>query len=459
MSLSSISPKFRVAICGAGIGGLVLAVTIGKFAGCNIDIDLYEAHDAITTAGAGVSLWRRATEIIEELGMHDEFSRVSTKPSSSHGLLFRKSNAPESFEWFRYIFEPCGPSNLHRQHLVDILKKNIPSSCTMHFNKRLTKYDMESSGSLVLHFADDSTATADVLVGADGLRSSVRKTLFETIDPSIVDPSKIRYYSDPSWTGALVYRTVFPAEKLSKIDPNDLALKEFMVFCGKGKHIVSFPVSQGTQINIVAFVSDQQKSGTPFEGRWVSDVALEEVEEAYSDFEPDVKRLLKQILQCSENPSRWAVHVVNELPLFTCNRVVLMGDAAHAMMPHLGAGAGQAIEDAFVLGRLLAHPLTTLDNVPAALKVYQDVRLPFAQLAARESERIGYMYDFCSPGYYDGTDSVNKREELEILKGKIIGLRDWAAEGGAVAEWVKAESRLQESLCPERRENSVLCSL
>ncbi|KAG1745182.1 hypothetical protein EDB19DRAFT_1906310 [Suillus lakei] len=405
---------------GAGIGGLVLAITIGKFAGCNIHIDLYEAYDAVTTAGAGVSLWRRATEIIEELGMYEEFSRVSTKPSSSHGLLFRKSNSPEGgFEWFRYIFEPYGPSQMHRQHLVDVLKKNVPSSCTMHFSKRLTKYDMQSQGSLVLHFADDSTATADVLVGADGLHSAVRKTLFESIDPGIVDPSRIRHYSDPSWTGTLVYRTVVPAEKLSKVDPNNAALKDFLIFCGKGKHIVSFPVSQGTQINVVAFVSDEQKAGTHFEGHWVSDVTLEEVEEAYQDFEPDVRRLLK----------------------------------SHAMKPHLGAGAGQAIEDAFVLGRLLAHPLTTFDNVPAALKAYQDVRLPFAQFVARESERIGYMYNFCSPGYYDGTDQGNEREEREILKGKIIDLRDWAAEGGAVAEWVKAERQLQEGLCHEPHEN------
>ncbi|KAG2126583.1 hypothetical protein DEU56DRAFT_959331 [Suillus clintonianus] len=444
MSPLSGSPKFRVAICGAGIGGLVLAITIGKFAGRDIHIDLYEAHDTITTAGAGVSLWRRATEIMEELGMYEEMSYVSTKPSSSsNGLIFRNSNTSEGgHEWFHYIFEPYGPSNMHRQHLVDVLKKNLPSSCTVHFNKRLTKYDNQSPGLLVLHFADDSTATTDVLVGADGVRSSVRKTLFETIDPSIVDPSNIKRYSDPSWTGTLVYRSVFPAEKLSKMDPNNVALKDFMMFCGKGKHIVSFPVSRGTQINVVAFVSDEQKAGVHFEGHWVSNVSLEEVEEAYQDFEPDAKRLLK----CSENPSRWALHVVNELPLTTCNKVVLIGDASHAMRPHLGAGAGQAIEDAFVLGRLLAHPLTTLDKVPTALKVYQNVRLPFAQSVARESERTGYMYDFFSPGYHDGTDRGNEQEEREVLKRKIVDQWNWAGEGGAVAEWLKAERQLQENV-------------
>lgn len=451
MLLSPDTPKFRVAICGAGIGGLVLAITIGKFAGSGIHIDLYEAHDAITTAGAGITLWPRTVEIMKELGMYDEMSRIMTRPpSASHGPIFRKSNVPEGgFEWFHHIFEH-GPSNMHRQHLVDLFKQHLSSSCTVHFNKRLTEYDAQSPGSLVLHFADDSTATTNVLVGADGIRSAVRKTLFEIAGPGIVDPSKIRHYSDPSWTGTLVYRSVFPAEKLSKLDPNNVALKDLTLFCGKGKHIVSYPLAQGTHINIVAFVSDEQKAGTPFEGHWASDVSPEELEEAYQDFEPDVKHLLK----CAEKPSRWALHVVNELPLFTCDRVALIGDASHAMTPHFGAGAGQSIEDAFVLGRLLAHPLTTLSNVPAALKAYQDVRLPFVQLIARRSERHGHMLQFCLPGYYDGTDRGNTREEMEILKENILDQWDWEGEGSAVAEWVRAESQLQEDLC-QQRENGA----
>jgi 2-polyprenyl-6-methoxyphenol hydroxylase-like FAD-dependent oxidoreductase len=118
---------------------------------------------------------------------------------------------------------------MHRKDFVDILKQSIPSSCTVHFNKRLTKYEKQSPGSLTLYFADDSTSSADVLVGADGIHSSVRKTFFEAIGPDTIDPSKIRHYSDPSWTGTLVYRSVFPAEKLSELDPSNVALKDFII--------------------------------------------------------------------------------------------------------------------------------------------------------------------------------------------------------------------------------------
>ncbi|KAG1802031.1 uncharacterized protein HD556DRAFT_1304228 [Suillus plorans] len=239
--------------------------TIGKFAGRDIHIDLYEAHDAITAAGAGITVARRTAEVMVELGLYEKISRISASPpSSSYGPRLRKSNA-QNGGLSGFIIPVKQGFNMHRQDLVDILKQSIPSSCTIHFNKRLTEYEKQSPGSLALYFADDSTSTTDVLVGADGIHSPVRKTFFETIGPDTIDPSKIRHCSDPFWTGTLVYRGIFPTEKLSKLDPNNLTLKDS--FCGKGKH-----------------VSDEQKTGIPFEGHWVSAVSLEEVVEAYKDF-------------------------------------------------------------------------------------------------------------------------------------------------------------------------------
>jgi len=205
------------------------------------------------------------------------------------------------------------------------------------------------------------------------------------------------------------------------------------------QHIVSYPISK-TLINVSAVVSDERKAGTPFEGRRVSDVSREEVEEAFQDFEPAVKNLLK----CFEHPSRWVLHVVDDLPLSTCDRVALIGDACHAMTPYMGAGAGQAMADAFVLGRLLAHPLTTLDNVHVALKVYQDVRLSVAQLVALNSKRAGRISQFNLPGYYNGTDQGNEREELEILQEMIMNHSE--GQGNAITEWQQAERNLQESV-------------
>ncbi|KAG2065115.1 hypothetical protein BDR04DRAFT_1175928, partial [Suillus decipiens] len=277
-----------------------------------------------------------------------------------------------------------------------------------------------------LHFADDSTANTDVLVGADGIRfRAVRKALFEIIGPGLMDPTKTRHYSYLSWSGTLVYRTILPV-KLSKIYPNDVTLKDFMLFCGKGKQVVSFLLAQGTHINVVAFVSDERKAGTPFE---------KAVEFHMYLLKSSTGHIRTSNRLCRKS-SRWALHAVNELSLITYNRVALISDTSHPMTPHFGAGAGQSTEDAFVLGRLLARPLITLSDVPAALKAYQNVRLPFARFKARGSERTGNMnmLQFCLPGYYDGTDRGNMREETEILKENIIDQWGWKGEGSAVSE-------------------------
>lgn len=102
-------------------------------------------------------------------------------------------------------------------------------------------------------------------------------------------------------------------------------------------------------------------------------------------------------------------------------------------------------KDAFVLGRLLAHPLTSLDSLPAALKAYQDVRLSVTQLVARESYRAGCLLQFSMHGHYDGTDRGNEREGLEILKELITRQHDNDGKGGVIAEWLEAEKKLRAS--------------
>jgi len=99
-------------------------------------------------------------------------------------------------------------------------------------------------------------------------------------------------------------------------------------------------------------------------------------------------------------------------------------------------------KDAFVLGRLLAHPLTTLDNVPAVLKVYQDVRLPFSQFVARESARTGHMYDFDMSSTAQG----NMQEQLEIRKEELLAQWKWEGKDSPIGEWLEAERKLQESI-------------
>ncbi|KAF8133281.1 hypothetical protein EV363DRAFT_1448766 [Boletus edulis] len=455
MSLSESGPKFHVAICGAGIGGLVLAITIGKY-DPSIPIDLYEAHDSIDTAGVGITIWKKTHDVMINLGLFNEFEQIFTYgPEHSPGQMARRSDMREGGGLFSRKPKD-GPSLMHRQQMVAILERHLPVSCTAHPKKRLVGYiepeqeDAHSTSPIRLEFADGTTATTDVLIGADGIRSTVRKTMFEAASKDDgEDKTDLKQYIDATFTGITIYRALVAQEVLRKENPEHISLKKMTAYIGKGRNIVTYPIAKGTIINLAALTSNPSLTGTQYEGHWVSDATRDEVVEYFEGFEPDVRTLVK----LCEKPSKWALHVVKPLPFCVRKRVALIGDACHAMTPHYGAGAGQAIDDAFVLGRLIAHPLTSLSRVQDALRIYEDVRLPIALSVASHSLSTGWMYSFLAPGYYDGARTEDdlddsgigsyEKEGMEVIKQEL--LRRWdILDGlkGALQAWEDAELKL-----------------
>jgi len=211
-------------------------------------------------------------------------------------------------------------------------------------------------------------------------------------------------------------------------------------WCGKNKHIVSFLVAQGRLINVVAFCSSPEREGQAYPDPWVAQVAQEELLSHYRDWEPDVISLLK----CIERPTRWAVHALRPLPTYAHGRVALVGDAAHAMTPHQGSGAGQSIEDAYLLSSLLAHPLARTNTILKVLAVYDGVRRPLAESVLMRSRENGFVYEFNTPDY-DGrvirTDA--DLADLMVSADRLWGLWSWAWSGHPADDKRRAESMLE----------------
>ena len=122
---------------------------------------------------------------------------------------------------------------MHRQHMVAILERHLPASCTVHPRKRLVNYiapeqeDAHSTSPLRLEFADGTTASTDVLIGADGIRSAVRKSMFEAAyKDNGEDKAALKQYIDPIFTGISIYRSLVPAETLRKENPENISLKD-----------------------------------------------------------------------------------------------------------------------------------------------------------------------------------------------------------------------------------------
>ncbi|KAF8128577.1 hypothetical protein EV363DRAFT_1339980 [Boletus edulis] len=391
--------------------------------------------------------------------MLDEFKHIFTHdPERSRGPMLRRSDIREGgYSWFQRV-SPQSPSPMVRQQMIAILERHLPASCTVHPKKRLVSYmepeqeDTHSTSPIRLEFADGTTTTTDILIGADGIRSAVRKAMFEAAsEDDRKDKADLKQYIDATFTGMIIYRTLVSAETLRKEHPENFALREMTVYVGKGRYLVAYPVAKGTMINFAAVVCDPALTGTNYEGHWMSNATRDELVEYFNDFEYDVRTLVK----LCEKPSKWALHVVKPLPFCVRDRVALIGDASHAMMPYFGAGAGQAIDDAFVLGRLIAHPLTTLPRVHDALRIYEEIRLLPARSVASFSLSTGWMYSFMAPGYYDGgRNGVRprmtlalgsyEREGMENIKQEI--LRRWDILDGSesvLLAWANAELKLQ----------------
>ncbi|KAF8883524.1 FAD/NAD(P)-binding domain-containing protein [Infundibulicybe gibba] len=425
----------RVAICGGGIGGLTVAAFINQHS--DIEVDLYEVKPEISTIGAGIAIWKRSWQVLQDLELEEEVKKRNIslpKEGEVRGPVFRKADKPDGGFDFHNHMMPYGPMSLTRPTLLELLQARLSNKSHIHTLKRLVKYEVEPSGSIELLFADGTRASCDVLIGADGVHSPTRASLYGALAIGAApDTADYQKYIEPIWSGTYAYRCSVQLDKFKELYPDHQALSKPKIWCGKDKHAVSHPI--GGTIGLVCFSTVASGEGTPYEGPWVKDVPKQEVLDFYENWEPD----LLQLLQHLENPSRWAIHVVHPLPFSVSGRVALLGDAAHAMLPHQGVGGGQAIEDAHILGRLLSHPSTNLGNIEQILQIYQSIRLPLGSRAAQRSKNNGLMYDFCHPDFPVHASSA---EELKGL-GEAIGKSfEWLAQGGCDDDWKQAESML-----------------
>jgi len=317
---------------------------------------------------------------------------------------------------------------LHRAGLQTAFASQIDANgpIKIHFSKRLVVYKSQilAGRSIVcMQFEDGTESVADVLIGADGIHSAVRDTMYKQVRGQSTSPLGL-----PTWTGTVVYRSLIQSDELVKLFPTGhTSSKSPVVYFGKSKHILTYPImtpgakgADADAINLVAFCSRPDLEGSKYEGPWMRPVERESLLDEFHDWDNEVTGLLKAVTTVS----LWAIHVIPALPSYTMGNVCLLGDAAHAMAPHQGAGGGQAIEDAHVLAHLLTHPTISAETIPRALEVYDAVRRPIAEEVARRSRLNGMMYEL-NASYDDQPSSQGHEERLLKLARSIVEIHDW----------------------------------
>ncbi|KAI0338351.1 FAD/NAD(P)-binding domain-containing protein [Trametopsis cervina] len=317
-------------------------------------------------------MFARTWELMRTLGLEEDLKAIDGIQDMESKMAYYKSDQTPPIL--------CGHAehtmrSFHRAEFLKVLEDHVPSHYRKHFNKRLTSYEDSAQQPVLLHFKDGTTAQCDVLIGADGIKSAVRRSMFAQLtEKKGVAPQTYRWCMDATWSGLVAYRGLVPTDTLKAQCPNHMGLTSPVYYFGKDKSAISYPISQGHMLNVAVMVYQPGTRGLPYEGPWVTAVDRAEFLDEIASWDSEVCSLFKDI----HSPSKWAVNEVVGLPTFVSDRAAIMGDAAHAMMPLLASGASQAVEDAIILATVLAHSATQADTIPHGLEIYDEIRRPFA---------------------------------------------------------------------------------
>lgn len=391
----------QIIIVGAGIGGLVAALTLRR---AGHEVGMFEQASGLREIGAGIQISPNASRILERLGLASAMRQYGVRPVAVQirrwddgRILARQLLGDECERMFGAPYY-----HFHRAELLDLLLAHLPGG-VVRLDHRCIGIN-QSSHRVEVKFHNGATAEADLVIGADGIHSTLRELILGA--------------ESPRFSGHVAYRGLVASHRLARLGLEINASS----WWGPGHHFVHYFVGSGARyVNWVAVV--------PGEWRIESWTAPGEVTDALREFigwHPQVSA----IVSATETTNRWALYDRDPLPRWNVGRAVLLGDAAHAMLPYMAQGAAQAIEDAAVLARCLdscGHELAS------ALHRYESVRKPRATRCQEGSRRNGAMYHLA-----DGKQQRLRDETLGSVTTAPLPQNAWLYAHDAEAEFLKS---------------------
>ena len=357
----------RAVVVGGGIGGVAAAVALAR---AGIDVQVHEQAQQLAEVGAGVSLAPNGLRMLERLGVGEQVRRVGVRYAASE-LRLPDGRAVRHEP---YQFAMAGQNvGIHRADLLALLAGQLPPG-TVRTGHRCTGFRQDDAsdvasdeGGATVSFADGTTATADVVIGADGIHS--------VLQGFVVAPA------EPVFSGVVAYRGLVP--RLAEYP--DGAIRMWM---GEGRHFLVFPVRAGQLLNYVGFV----QSDTAVRESWSAAGDPAALAAHFAGWDPVIWQVIAGISGPGGSGFQWGMYDRAPLPRWSSGRLTLLGDAAHPMLPHLGQGVNQALEDAVALATLLGA-CTGSAGVPRALAAYESLRRDRTARVQLGSRRQGAGYD------------------------------------------------------------------
>jgi len=375
----------EIALIGAGIGGLTAAVALRQ---AGFHVDVYEQAPELTEVGGGINMGPNAARILYRLGLGEALDREAVRPASTHQRRWQDGRTLQRAPLNPLCEELFGAPHLtvHRADLLSIIASGFPPE-RIHLGHRLAGF-ADKGDRVEAWFENGARATTDVLVGADGIHSTVRAALFGD--------------EPPRFAGCVAYRGLVPVERIA-----DLALElGSQSWVGPGGHLVHYFVSRGRLLNFVGWTEHDTWNRED----WTDRATIARALAAFDGWHPQVRRIIAAADTCFV----WALFDREPLPRWSAGRATLLGDACHPMYPFMGQGAAQAIED----GAALAACLAGADDPIEALHRYERLRLP----------------------------RVSRLQEMSRANKTRFHLPDGPAQEQRDAEWRRAGDRSPEAL-------------
>lgn len=334
--------KTRIAVIGAGLGGLTVA---GFLQRSGFAVNIYEQAPEFSRIGAGIILSANATKVLRRLAVERDLIATGIKPNSYVSRAWDTGETMYEIQFDAASEQRFGGPylNVHRGDLHNVLERVVAPG-TISFDHRLIDVQKAGSG-YRLTFGNGMMVDVDLIIGADGINSKVREFILG------VEP--------PRFAGAVAYRAIFPSERLRGFEIADCTK-----WWGPDRHALPYYMtSRRDEIYVI---------GVAPAARWESDKPVLPssriaFREAFVDFHADFHR----VIDAAGDVTLWPIYDRPRNDCWSGGRMVLMGDACHPVRPYMAAGGAMAIED----GAILSRCLETIDDPAEAFRWYEVTRI------------------------------------------------------------------------------------
>lgn len=381
-----------IAVVGAGIGGLAAATALAQR---GASVAVYEQAPALTEVGAGLQVAPNGVAVLEALGLRDAAETVASLPDAVELHDWRREGAVARVGLGLEAVARYGRPywQFHRADLLAVLATGAAGAGAAIHPGRRVETVVPARDAVELRLADGTTASAEIVIAADGVRSAVRSAHVGG--------------GAPRFTGHVAWRGLVPGDRA----PAAFLRSQVRVTMGPGRHVVTYPLRGASVVNIVAI---EERDAWTAEG-WTAPDDPANLRAAFAGWRGPVAALLAEVRDCF----LWGLFDHPPLPRWTDGRLALLGDACHPMLPFLAQGATMAIEDAWVL----ADILDLADDPVAGLVAYETARMGRTGRVQRAAARNGRVYHL-GPGMREPVH-LALRAATALAPGLLSRRFDW----------------------------------